>query len=236
MIKQKYIFSVSLTFMMAFAVGQEPINQFDNEGRRHGKWAKTFENSKQLRYEGQFEHGKEIGEFRFYQLVGKASKLAAVKKFNSDNDLADVKYLSLKGNTISEGVMNGRTHIGEWRYYHKNSDQLMTLENYNDAGELNGLRTVYYINGQVAEELQYLNGKLEGESRYYSMDGVLMKRYQYENDQLHGLSEHFDELGRPQIKGHYKRGKKHGIWTYYKNGKVWEEKDFSHVSKYRPKD
>ena len=235
MIKQKLLFSITLTFLSCLAFSQDNLNQFDSEGKRHGKWAKTFENSKQLRYEGQFEHGKEVGEFKFYQMIGKVSKLAAIKVFNPENNNARVKFISLKGKTISEGMMNGKTYIGEWRYYHKNSDQLMTVEHYDKDGLLNGKRSVYYNNGQLAEELNYKHGKLEGVSNYYTMAGVLMKRYNYENDELHGLSEHFDEQGNLQIKGHYKRGKKHGVWTYYKNGEVWEEKDFSHVPKNRIK-
>ncbi|NNK88818.1 MAG: toxin-antitoxin system YwqK family antitoxin [Flavobacteriaceae bacterium] len=218
---------------MAFS--QVTLNRFDSDGKRHGKWAKTFDNSEQLRYEGQFEHGKEVGEFKFYQMIGKVSKLAAVKEFNPDNNNAKVRFISLRGKTISEGMMNGKKYIGEWRYYHKNSDRLMTVEHYNEDGQLDGKRLVYYNNGQLAEELNFIKGKLEGTSNYYTMAGVLMKRYHYENNELHGLSEHFDEEGNLQIKGRYKRGKKDGVWTYYKNGEVWEEKDFSYVPKYRSK-
>ncbi|MBT8287631.1 MAG: toxin-antitoxin system YwqK family antitoxin [Flavobacteriaceae bacterium] len=218
---------------MLFA--QEPLNQFDDEGQRHGKWSKNFKKTDQLRYQGQFNHGKEIGEFKYYQLIGKVSKLAAIKQFDPDSDEAFVKFLSLKGKTISEGKMRAKTYIGTWRYYHKNSDQLMTLENYDDDGKLNGKRIVYYVNGQVAEELNYNAGLLVGESNYYAMNGTLVKHYNYENDVLHGPSKHWDENGQLLIEGQYKRGKKNGIWTYYKNGEVLEEKDFSYVPKYKKK-
>ena len=229
MIKQKLLFTISLTLAVLFLHGQEKLNQFDEKGKRHGKWTKNFEKSDQVRYEGQFAHGKEVGEFKYYQLVGKVSKLAATKVFSETTDEADVKFYSLKGMIISEGKMNGRLHIGTWRYYHKNSDQLMTIENFNDQGQLDGERKVYYENGQVAEELTYVDGMKHGKALYYAMNGVVIKEYMYINDQLDGPSSHFDENGVIQIKGDYRKGKKHGIWTYYRNGEPYEEKNFSYV-------
>ncbi|NND51920.1 MAG: toxin-antitoxin system YwqK family antitoxin [Flavobacteriaceae bacterium] len=235
MIKQNVYFIIFLTFLPIFGLSQSAINQMDENGKRHGKWSKNFEGTKEIRYEGQFEHGKEVGVFKFYQLVGKVSKLAATKEFNEKDGSAYVKFLSLKGNVISEGRMMGKTYIGKWVYYHKNSDQIMTEEHFNSKGELHGLRTVYYDNGQKAEVANYENGKLHGDSRYYSQDGVLIKSYIYENDELHGMSKHFDGNGVITVEGPYKRGKKTGIWSYYKNGELQEEKDFTYVAKFKNK-
>ncbi|MBT8259223.1 MAG: toxin-antitoxin system YwqK family antitoxin [Bacteroidia bacterium] len=231
MIKQKLTFIISLTLFSLCVCAQEAVNLFDEEGKRHGPWTKNFEKTKQVRYSGQFSHGKEVGEFRYYQLVGKVSKLAAVKTFDDNSDQADVKYFSLQGNVISEGKMKGKRHIGKWLYYHKNSEQLMTEENFNDQGQLHGQRLVYYVNGQVAEKMNYINGNREGEALYYAMNGVVIKEYVYKNDMLHGPSKHFDESGQIQIEGNYKNGKKHGVWTYYRNGEIFEEKDFSFKSR-----
>ena len=116
--------------------------------------------------------------------------LAATKDFSSGDGIANVKFYSLKGNVISKGKMNGKKYIGEWLYYHKNSDVIMTKEQYNEEGILHGLKTVYYKNGQLAEETGYINGKIDGVVNYYSEDGILVKTYNYENDQLHGMSKH----------------------------------------------
>jgi antitoxin component YwqK of YwqJK toxin-antitoxin module len=45
---------------------------------------------------------------------------------------------------------------GEWKYYHQASKIVMTLENYKN-GKLEGLRSVYYPSGKIAEEISYLN-------------------------------------------------------------------------------
>jgi antitoxin component YwqK of YwqJK toxin-antitoxin module len=44
---------------------------------------------------------------------------------------------------------------GEWKYYHQASKIVMTLENIRMV--LEGLRSVYYPSGKIAEEISYLN-------------------------------------------------------------------------------
>lgn len=234
MIKQNIFFIIFLSFCSYFGYTQAALNQFDEAGKRHGKWSKNFETTNQVRYEGQFDHGREVGLFKYYQLIGAVSKLAATKQFNEDGS-AFVKFLSLKGKVISEGHMKVKTYIGKWLYYHKNSDQIMTEEYYNNKGQLHGLRTVYYENGQKAEASNYVDGQLQGDSRYYSEDGVLIKSYIYEDNELHGMSKHFDANGVILVEGPYKSGKKTGIWTYYENGEIKEEKDFTYIPKFKKK-
>jgi antitoxin component YwqK of YwqJK toxin-antitoxin module len=50
---------------------------------------------------------------------------------------------------------------GEWKYYHQASKIVMTLENYKN-GKLEGLRSVYYPSGKIAEEISYLNNMKNG--------------------------------------------------------------------------
>ncbi|MGE4347578.1 MAG: hypothetical protein AB7D46_09215, partial [Flavobacteriaceae bacterium] len=47
----------------SFAQEEEKINQFDENGRRHGLWKGFYETTKRPRYEGTFVHGKETGIF-----------------------------------------------------------------------------------------------------------------------------------------------------------------------------
>src|SRR5690606_23518112 len=104
---------------------QSEINQTDANGQRHGLWKKCYEGSQQLRYEGTFEHGKEVGEFKFYCEDCK-DKPSVIKKFSGKDDIAEVKYLSIKGKVISEGKMKGHDRIGEWIIYHEKSEVPMS--------------------------------------------------------------------------------------------------------------
>ncbi len=230
MFKQNITFIIFLTFLLGNVNAQE-INQLDANGKRHGVWKKNFDGTNQLRYEGQFDHGKEVGLFKFYKLIKKKSVLTATKSFDENTNIADVTFFASNGKEISKGKMNGKVYIGEWQYFHNKNGGLMTKEFYNDNGQLHGEKLVFYDNGKIAEQINYVNGKKEGVSTWLSLKGVKLKEFMYENDQLHGVSKYYSGNGDLLVEGRYKRDKKTGVWKYYKNGKLVDEKDFTYVSK-----
>ena len=134
MIKQKIIFVLILTSFYVNLRAQELVNQFDDNGKRHGVWLKNFDKTSEPRYEGTFEHGKEIGVFKFYTLKNGKSVLSAIKTFNKENSIAEVKFYASSGKLISEGKMNGKLYIDKWVYYHNKSNAIMIEEYYNDNG------------------------------------------------------------------------------------------------------
>ncbi|MDC8003389.1 hypothetical protein POV27_04965 [Aureisphaera galaxeae] len=205
------------------AITAQEINQFDSNGERHGVWKKKFPGTNQLRYEGQFEHGKEVGVFKFY--CKDCKKQPACVRTYDKSGVAKVQYFTASGKLVSEGNMIQKDRDGEWVYYHKKGSSVMTREFYKN-GKLEGKKTTYYPNGQVTEELNFINGSKEGENLYYSPDGVLLKKLKYQNDKLQGAAEYYDAHGNVTIKGNYREGKKHGLWKYYKNGKVELEETY----------
>jgi len=227
MIKHVIILIISLFFFISNVQAQQVYNQNNEDGLRHGKWKKNFENTKQVRYEGQFEHGKEIGLFKFYKLVSKKSILTATKAFNSNNQIAEVTFLASNGKVISKGRMNGKNYIGEWLYYHNDSDKVMTKETYDDDGKLTGEKYVYFENEQLAETLFYKNGKEEGNAINYSEKGVILKNFNFKNGELHGFYKDYTPEGVLIVAGQFKNGKKSGNWKYYEKGKLVNEKNFS---------
>ncbi|MDP2687723.1 MAG: hypothetical protein Q8O62_10910 [Aequorivita sp.] len=217
-------FFFGIIFGSVHVFSQSGINQMDAQGKRHGVWKKTYEGSTQLRYEGTFEHGKEVGEFKFYCLECK-DKPTVTKLFNDKDDIAEVKYFTIKGKLVSEGKMKDKDRIGEWVYYHEKSKDVMTRESYTN-GKLDGKVITYYPNGKVTEEINYKNGLKEGEDNYYSPEGILLKKLLYRDDELQGAALHYDAFGNIVIEGFYKDGKKHGLWKYYKDGKVVLEETY----------
>jgi len=210
----------------------QDFNQFDANGKRHGVWKKNFEDSNIIRYEGQFSHGKEIGLFKFYKNYKKKAILSATKQFTEEDNKAQVKFLASSGKVISEGRMDGKIYIGTWKYYQKNSDKLLTLEHYNNQGELVGDRLVYYPNGQIAEKQYYIKGKLNDACLWYSEKNVVLKSFFYEKGELHGDAKFYNPKGELVSEGQYKRGKKDGLWKYYEKGDLIKEKDFTYKPKY----
>ena len=230
----KFIY-LSLILLIATIISAQDINQVDANGERQGVWRKNFDKTKVLRYEGEFSHGKEIGLFKFYKNINGKAVLTATRQFNESNNIAEVKFYSSTGKIISEGNMNGKTYVGVWKYYQKRNNQLLTLENYNDNGLLDGERLIYYANGQVSQKEFYTGGKLTGISTWYSEEGVPIKEFTYVNDELHGLSKYYDGKGELIVEGNYKRGNKEKIWKYYENGKLVEEKNFTREPKFKKK-
>jgi len=224
-------FIIILTILTLNCHAQDAVNQFDSQGDRHGVWRKYFDKTKQLRYEGQFVHGKEVGTFRFYTLNKGTSVLSATKQFNTDNNKSQVTFLSSTGKLISEGEMNGKLYIGKWIYYHNKSKSIMSTEFYNENGALEGEKLVFYSDGTIAEKANYKDGKLHGKSIWYSSKGKVLKEFMYQNDELHGVSKYYDASGNLEAEGTYRKDLKHGIWSYYKNGKLLETKDHTKRSK-----
>jgi antitoxin component YwqK of YwqJK toxin-antitoxin module len=206
-------------------------NQFDENNKRHGVWKKTFENSNVLRYEGQFNHGKPVGLFNYYEAINNEPVLVAKRVFNKIDTTAEVTFFTSKGNVMGQGRMNNKTYIGEWLYYHKDSKQLMTQEFYNDKGELNGIKKVYYLSGKLAETTNYVNGKLQGESIAYSEKGKILRLETYKDNKFHGLYKTYDLKGNLTSEGNYFNDTRKGIWKFYKDGQLIEEKDLTKKSK-----
>lgn len=231
MIKQNLFFLLFLTLFLTDAVAQDTKNQVDKDGERHGFWSVNFDKTDQPRYEGTFEHGKEVGTFKFYKLDRNKSVLSATREFVPNSNDILVKFYSSKGKLISEGQMINKLFVGKWVYYHNKTNGIMTVEHYNDQGQLEGEKSVYYPNGQMAEQSHYVHGKLEGVSKVFSEKGVLIKEFTYKDDILHGMSKYYDADGTMLAEGAFKNDKKHGIWKYYEKGVLTEEKDFTVYSK-----
>lgn len=223
----KLLFLLSVVLFTGILTFAQDINQLDANGKRHGIWKKTFDDSKILRYEGEFDHGVEIGLFKFYKNIDNKAVLTATKKFDGVKGTAYVTFYASTGKVISEGLMIGKLFIGEWKYYQQRSNDLLTLEHYNNDGLLDGDRLVYYENSQIAEKKHYSNGKLDGSSVWFSENGTMLKEFFYVNDELHGPSKYYSPKGEIIAEGRYKNGQKNGVWKFYEDGKLKEEKDFS---------
>jgi len=204
-----------IVFVSGTAMAQEKINQLDAQGRRIGVWKKYYDN-KNIRYEGQFEAGKEIGVFNYYGELNSKQPII-VKTFSEANDIAQVTYFYDGGTLQSEGSMKGTNRIGKWLYYNTDGKTIISEENY-ENGLLNGTVTTYFSTGKITEILNYKNGELYGNVLRYSSEGILLDDLQYENGKLHGPAKYYDVAGKILRKGLYKNDEKVGNWEYFENG------------------
>ena len=196
-------------------------NQLDANGKKQGVWKGTYEQSKRPRYEGTFEHGKEVGMFKFFDDTS-VGTLIATREFNSKDNSCYSIFYNQKGNKVSEGKLVNKLYVGEWKYYHEDSPLVMTSENYSN-GKLNGLRKVTYPSGKIAEEAYYKNGKKDGSYKKYTESGIVLEESLYKNGEFEGLAIFRGPDNVVVAKGMFVKGKKEGIWEFNTNGKITKE-------------
>lgn len=216
MAKQFLNFCFFFLVFVSNSVSQE-TNSFDENEQRHGVWQKYFKGTKQLRYIGTFDHGKEVGAFKFYDKSG--GHPTAIKRYTKGTNLLDVLFYTKSGDLISKGSMNGKNKEGEWLYYHRGSTTIMTKENYQN-NKLHGTRIVYFENGNMAQEIQYIHGLKQGKDIHYNEKGIILKEFIYVNDILEGPVKFYNSDGSLLREGQYKNNRKHGLWKYYRNGAI----------------
>ena len=153
--------SVMLLILVGFVnYSQEKINQFDDKGERHGLWKGIYEESKRPRYEGIFEHGKEIGLFKYFDDT-KAGKVIATRDFSRGNGTCYVTMFDRKENKVSEGLLINKEYEEEWKYYHKESKVVMSSENYK-KGKQQEANQPFEQKNFISQEKKYQQNKEKG--------------------------------------------------------------------------
>jgi antitoxin component YwqK of YwqJK toxin-antitoxin module len=222
------VFCLMMCFVYSLNA-QDQFNQLDQKGAKHGVWKGYHPESKRLRYEGTFNHGKEVGMFKFFDDT-QAGTVIATREFNPADQSVYTIFYDQKSNKVSEGKSVNKQNEGVWKYYHFESKALMSVENYK-KGKLEGTRTVYYADSKPAEEAQYANGLKKGTYKKWANNGVVLEEAIYDKDQYEGQAIYRDPLGNIVAKGLYKKGKKVGMWQFYEGGKLVSEENMSAVKK-----
>lgn len=213
-----------LLLISSVAFSQE-FNKLDSDGKKEGLWKGQYELSKRPRYEGTFSHGKETGIFKFFDDTKKGD-IVATRDFSANNGSSYTIFYDQNKNIVSEGKEIGKAREGEWKYYHKASKVIMTLENYKN-GKLDGLRTVFYPNSKIAEEMSYVKGLKEGIYKKYSQNGTLLEQTTYKKDEYNGDAVFYNLGGVVASKGKFLNGKKAGMWQFFEKGKLVKEVNMS---------
>jgi antitoxin component YwqK of YwqJK toxin-antitoxin module len=215
----KYFLFFLLAFQSIFA---QDVNKLDEKGLKNGPWKGYYDDSKLLRYEGNFVHGIETGMFTYYANSDK--KIVMGTRNFTGNGTAYTIFYDENKNKVSEGNIINKLREGVWKYYHRSSVKIMTTENY-IKDKLEGARKVYYPNGKIAEETNYVNNEKEGVSKNYTEKGILIEEDNYSKGKMNGYYYVYDDKGKISIKGQFKNDLKTGIWIYYEKGKKIREEN-----------
>lgn len=216
-----FVFAFFACFFMGESVNAQKINQFNANKKRTGVWMKYHPN-KRIRYKGQFENGKEVGVFKFYDITDSKNPVI-IKTFSKTSDSVAVSFFSLKGDLKSKGFFIGKKRVGLWKYYFA-TGKMMSKEFYID-GNLEGELINYYPNGKPAEISLYKNGLKHGISQKFSSKGILIEEVNFENGKPNGLAKYFELTGLLKEKGIYKDGKRFGKWEYYMDGEIASDEE-----------
>ena len=201
---------------------QNDVNKMDDKGKKNGPWKGFYPETKYPKYEGNFDHGKEVGTFTFYDNT-KTKIVIATREFNPKDNAAYTIFYDPFKNKVSEGKVINKLYEGQWRYYHKASTVVMTIENYS-KGNLEGTRSVYYPNGKIAEETNYKANQKNGSYKRYTESGIIIEESNYKNNQFDGLAIFRDpDDGTIVSKGKFTNGKKTGIWQFFAKEKLVDE-------------
>lgn len=215
-----------LIFLNMFCLhAQTDFNKLDENGKKYGLWKGFFKESKRPRYEGTFVHGKETGVFNFYDDT-KAKSIIATREFNAQENSAYTIFYDQGKNKVSEGKIVNKLFEGQWKYYHQASKNIMTTENYS-KGKLQGLRSVFYPDGKIAEEISYKNNLKDGIYKKYTEKGIVLEESIFKNNEYNGLAIFKDTDGNVVSKGQFVNGKKAGIWQFFEKEKKVKEMNMS---------
>jgi len=223
-----------LLFLMVTAmfsqkiVKKEVINQLDKNGLPHGVWKKKHRNGN-TRYVGKFEHGKEVGLFKFYAITGE-SRPVVIKSFTKGSDRVKVQFFSKRGTLASEGYMLNKKREGLWTYYTANGKEILSTEEYK-KGALDGEQKVFYKANVLAKFAHYKNGKLHGNRKVYAKNGKILEEFTYKQGVIHGPSATYDGEGVLLTKGSYEDGFKVGIWEFNMDGEMVRTSDPNKIIK-----
>jgi antitoxin component YwqK of YwqJK toxin-antitoxin module len=221
-----------ILFITSAIFAQDRINQLDANGNKHGIWKGYYEDTKNLKYEGEFKHGKEIGVFTFYDNT-KVKNVVATRDFSA-NDGSCYTIVFNGKHKVSEGKLVNKVHEGEWKFYHLRSDTIMNLENYKN-GKLHGIKKVFYNTGLIAEESNYNSGIKDGPYKKVAENGIVLEESFFKNGQYHGQAIFREAAGGKYTVGEFKNGKSVGIWKFYEKDKLVKEENRSEKKKAKPK-
>ncbi len=219
--KATFILMFILLNGLQFCLAQTNFNQLDENGKKNGLWKGVFEDSKRPRFEGVFEHGIEVGVFKFFHNSG-ANFVSATRTFSKNGTVAANVFFDAKGNIISQGVSINKLNEGLWTYFHEGTKDVKMTENYL-KGKLNGTKKIFYKGNILLEESKYENGLKNGISKLFTEKGVVIEESNFKNGEYNGAAIFRTPSGKIASQGNFVNGAKKGKWQFFENGKIKKE-------------
>ena len=105
------------------------------------------------------------------QVVGYVNGLKQGQQLELDNrGQLEVRSTFYQGKLHGQYVKYNRTRIKEKKFY--------------DDGKLNGLKEIFYGNGTIMEQSNYVAGQIDGVAKWFDQEGNVTIEYLYKNGEL----------------------------------------------------
>jgi len=217
-----FICFILMTGLMGQISNLDTVNQFDNEGKKHGYWTKHGDNGSTL-YEGYFNHDVPVGEFKFYYTGG---RIKALVKHKGDGVHSNTTIYHKNGYIMATGGYIGEVKDGLWIYY--DVDGIKVSEEFWQEKKKNGKWKSFYHNGSVAEETIWIDNQKQGTWIQYFTDGTIKLAATYLNNLKEGIFNLYYPNQQLTLSGKYLKGKRDGEWKHFmEDGQLQKQQIFS---------
>lgn len=211
------LFSLVLVLGLGYT-SYAQVNKVDAQGRKQGNWVKTFDDSDDIRYQGQFKDDKPVGKFVYYYPEG---QIRSIITHSENSNRSEAYFYQPTKELVAHGIYRGEKKDSIWSQFLPTGHYSYT-ETYKN-GLLNGERITYY--GQEAVEdpnvklilrkSNFVNGKAEGKFVEYFPDGIIKTEGQYVDGYFDGVILKNHPNGKTMIEERWKNKNKHGWWITY---------------------
>lgn len=163
------------------------------------------------------ESGEKQGHYVHYKDSDRKIKLEE-GTYNQGRIEGSLTLWYENGNVKARGEMLNSARQGLWKFYNEEG-VLISSENY-VAGELEGIRTRFYKNGQKKDEVSYAEGKKSGTYTLWYENGKIKTSGEISDNKKQGKWESWGEEGVTEGYSTYKDGILNGeSTTFWPDGK-----------------
>ena len=226
------LFAFLTAFMSASASAYIVVgdtNKTDATGKKTGLWR---EKTEMTTYYGKYLNDKKDGAWIGYHPNGIISSIVEYKdgRKNGASIGIDVAGFYFRKDNYTNDTLDGPSIM----YAHNNGAKLQSEIGYK-MGKIHGKKRIFYPDGILQEDGEYLNDKRNGISRWYMADGTLSIEYTYKNGNMEGIQKTFFPNGNIASEVKAANNLEEGEYTeYFQNGKIKLEGKYVHGKKEGP--
>ncbi|MBK6541231.1 MAG: hypothetical protein IPG10_08120 [Flavobacteriales bacterium] len=206
----RHLFVLLFGLSAVFAEAQPTANSIDAKGLKQGVWSRTWADSEQVRYTGQFKDDRPVGRFTYFSTEG---LVESIVDHYPDGSGAHARHFHPNGRIMAEGRYVGQAKDSIWVYLDDIGIR-RTQEHWN-KGHKHGEQVSYFEDGTISERITFANGEQEGVHEQFFPGGQLKHRGIYANGAGDGTMTWYYPDGKKEVEGRMVTGERDGIWYHF---------------------